>query len=796
MDEELRSKTPTIDIYIKLAQYPILARSIRTRMREELFKRGVIDREDFEKEVKEKAIESQIREGIYDPFGKEPASVWQERKANIRDYQTDFYFGYYLPPDLFTQIVQEVLDDQPSPSQTKELSFNPEVAPWEMLFKQGQQYETLPPPKRKEIKHHLEEIKAVLIKGMISDQLPYIGVARKVFDMDDLMRIHRRRIGRGKIGGKAAGMLLAWKILQQQDPESGPDLSKYTHIPESYFIGTEVIYEFRLENQLDYMMNQKYRTLDEIQEDYPEVVEAHLKGKFPDYIVDQLRDVLEHIGNVPLIVRSSSLLEDNFGYAFAGKYQSYFLPNQGTPEENLEALQDAIKHIFASSLNPDAILYRQKNNLIDYDERMAILMQTVRGQRYGRYFLPTVAGVGFSHNSFRWNAKIRREEGFLRMVWGMGTRAVDRVGNDYPRLVALSHPEIRPEKTAKAIRQYTQRYVDVIDLEDNEFKSLPIGQVLDELERNQYPSLRYIASVDKGDYIDDMPPMMTPENSKDLLLTFDYLTRDRKFVKLMRTALARLEKAYGRPVDVEFTVEIQDNYPYPDYHLYILQCRPLSERDESINVKIPPDIPEEDMLFTSYELIPHGRAEGIRYVIFVDPEKYSRIPEQTVKLELGRAISRLNKLFEDSSFIMMGPGRWGSANLELGVRVTYADIYNTSVLIEIAVASEEGAPELSYGTHFYQDLVEAGIHALPLHLQDPKSVFNWSFFRESENSLADLLPRDADLADYLRVIDVPKVAGGHRMNILMDGNNDEAVGYLVSGNWEDKTEEKGSVSTF
>jgi hypothetical protein len=512
--------------------------------------------------------------------------------------------------------------------------------------------------------------------------------------------------------------------------------------------------------------------------------------------VDQFRDVLEQIGKVPLIVRSSSLLEDNFGYSFAGKYQSLFLPNQGTPEENLEALQNAIRQIYASSLNPDAILYRQKNNLIDYDERMAILLQTVRGEQYGRYFLPTVAGVGFSNNSFRWNAKIRREEGFLRMVWGIGTRAVDRVGSDYPRLVALSHPELRPEKTAKAIRQYTQRSVDVIDLQDNDFKSLPIGVVLDELQQNQYPNLRYIASVDKGDYIDDMPSMLASDDSQDLILTFDYLTRDRKFVRLMRTALSRLEKSYGRPVDVEFTVEIEDNYPYPDYDLYLLQCRPLSQRDESDNVKIPPDIPKEDILFTSFELIPHGRAEGIEYIIFVDPEKYRLIPDQTTKLELGRAISRLNKKLENNSFIMMGPGRWGSANIELGVRVTYADIYNTKVLIEIAVATEDGAPELSYGTHFYQDLVETGIHALPLHLQDAKCMFKWSFFCESDNSLAELLPKDAELADYLRVIDVPKVTGGRRLNILMDGSNDEAIGYLVSGNWETKSDVKGSVSTF
>ena len=208
MDKPLRSKTSTIDIYIKLAQYPVLAEKIRARMRDEIFRRGVISREDFEVEVRQKAIESQKREGVFDPFSQEPASVWQERKARIRDYQTDFYFGFNLPTSLFEQIVQEVLRDQPTPTSEFDLSFNPELAPWELLFRQGRKYELLPPPEREKINHHLEEIKAVLIKGMISDQLPYIGVARKVFDIKDLRQIHQRRIGRGKIGGKAAGYWL------------------------------------------------------------------------------------------------------------------------------------------------------------------------------------------------------------------------------------------------------------------------------------------------------------------------------------------------------------------------------------------------------------------------------------------------------------------------------------------------------------------------------------------------------------------------------------------------------------
>jgi hypothetical protein len=796
MEGPLRSKTSTIDIYIKLAQYPILAEKIRARMREEIFRRGVISREEFEIEIHQKAVESQRREGVYDPFGQEPAGVWQERRAKIRDFQTDFYFGFNLPTTLFEQLVTEVLSDQPGTSLDAELSFNPELAPWELLFRQGLVYEAMPPPEREKFGHHLEEIKAVLIKGMISDQLPYIGVARRVFDIADLRRIHDRRIGRGKIGGKSAGMLLAWKILQKKDPEIGPDVSHLIDIPESYFIGTEVIYEFRLINNLDHLMNQKYRPLEEIRADYPRIIESHLEGKFPERIVDQLSDLLDLIGQSPLIVRSSSLLEDNFGFSFAGKYDSYFCPNQSRPEENLKHLLNAIRLIYASTLSPDAILYRKKNNLIDYDERMAILLQRVEGSQIGRYFMPTVAGVGFSQNTLRWNPKIRREDGFLRMVWGLGTRAVDRVSNDYARLVALSHPQLKPETTAKAVRQYSQRFVDVLDLEKNTFETMPIRPVLESLMVDGYQDLRFVVSVDEGEYVHDLVSAGRGTDATRMIVTFDYLTKDRKFVKLMRTVLMRLEKGYERPVDFEFTVELLHSYPDTEFRLNILQCRPLSLRESEVVVRIPSDLLEDDILFTSYQLVPDGRVEGVRYIVYVDPKKFRLIPDQETKIRLGQAIGELNKLLEDESFVMIGPGRWGSSNIDLGVRVSYADIFNTKALIEMAVASEGSVPALSYGTHFYQDLVETGIYALPLHLEDPRSTFKWEFFEESENVLSKVSPQYSDLADYLKLIDVSRTTNGRRLTIVMDGTRDETVSYLAAGDWQSPSEAGGAISNF
>lgn len=233
--DDLRSVTPVIDTYIRLAQFPILSDKIRKRMRKELFRRGILSKEQFDQEVRQMAIDSQRREGLLDPYGQEETLIWQKRKDRIRDFHTDALFSNNLGFALLNQIIEEVLADQPAPSRSSELTFNPEIAPWELLFRQGEIYESMPADDQELVQHHLEEIKVVLIKRMISDQLPYIGVAKQVFSMADLRMIYRRRIGGGKIGGKAAGMMLAYKILQQNNPDWGPDMGEYVAIPETYF---------------------------------------------------------------------------------------------------------------------------------------------------------------------------------------------------------------------------------------------------------------------------------------------------------------------------------------------------------------------------------------------------------------------------------------------------------------------------------------------------------------------------------------------------------------------------------
>jgi len=501
-----------------------------------------------------------------------------------------------------------------------------------------------------------------------------------------------------------------------------------------------------------------------------------LTGQLPVDILDSLRNLLDMVGQQPLIVRSSSLLEDNFGTSFAGKYESHFCPNQGTQEENLRDLTQAIIRIYASVFNPDALLYRRAKGLQDYDERMAILIQVVQGDRFGKYHLPEVAGVGFSHNLYRWSPQIRREDGFLRLVWGLGTRAVDRVGNDYPRLVALSHPMLHPATSTKELRHYSQQYVDLINIETNSFESLPIGEVLDA----HYPVLRYMVQVDQGGYLTPLRSTIVEGGMNQLVITYDELLRRTSLAPLMRKMLELLENSYRSPVDTEFTARIVDPMnPQPQVEVTLLQCRPQSHIKE-LEARLPQSLDAEDIVFSTPRMAPRGRITDIRYVIFVTPEGYFTLPTPAARAMLRQAISSLNKALAGKHFICIGPGRWGTSNPDLGIHIGYGDIYNTRALIELTGEGIGSAPEASFGTHFFQDLVESEIFPLAIYLEDDGVIFKRDFFYETPNSLSDYIDQVIDLPDCLRLIEVSSYRSNHHLELVMDNENDgRTVAYLV-----------------
>jgi Pyruvate phosphate dikinase, AMP/ATP-binding domain len=763
---------PILRIYLSLAQYPILRTQIRESMRRELFNRHVITPHQLEDEVRRQAINSQLREGLNDPVSEEAVEVWETRLDRIRNHLTDFYFASNLPYELFEEIVYGALTARGANIQDISVAFNPELAPENVLFAHAEAIEKLPEEQRALFDARLREIKVVLIRKMISDQLAYLRIAKDWLTIADLKKIRDRKVGHGKIGGKAAGMLLAASILAQS---ASDEARNSIVVPDSYYLGADLMYTFMTYNGLMHWNFQKYKQEDQIRAEYAQIQEDYLQGRFPPDIQEKLIYLIARTDKRPLIVRSSSLLEDNFGTSFAGKYDSFFCPNQGSLEENLDFLSRAIAQVYASSLNPDALLYRRSRGLQDYDERMAILIQVVQGEKFESYFMPQISGVAFSKNLYRWSPKIRREEGFVRLVWGLGTRAVDRVGNDYPRMVALSHPMLRPESSPREISYYSQRFVDLIDIQENRTRTLPIQEVLSK----NYPPTRYLAQIYREGYLSPLRTSLSADGSEQLVITFDGFLSKTPFADLMREILAKLEENYRLPVDMEFVVRILNpSDPKPEVEIALLQCRPLSPMQDQ-DVHIPADLPEEDIVFRSRGMVPRGCVSGIRYVLLVTPEGYFSLKSDQARYRLRQVIGKMNELLENEVFICVGPGRWGTTTPDLGVRVGYADIYHARALVELSGKGIGLAPELSFGTHFFQDLIEARIFPLAVYLDQEDVVFDRQFFYGAPNRLRDFVEVEAEIEDSLRVIEVDSYRLGSVMELVMDDEVGQAVAYLV-----------------
>ncbi len=249
-------------------------------------------------------------------------------------------------------------------------------------------------------------------------------------------------------------------------------------IPKTWYVASDVTLGFIHYNNLNEVVEQKYKEINQVRLEYPHIVQTFKNSQFPPEIVKGLSVALDDFGDSPLIVRSSSLLEDRIGSAFSGKYKSLFLANQGTKQERLTALMDAIAEVYASVFGPDPIEYRAERGLLDFHEEMGIMIQEVVGTRVGDYYLPSFAGVAFSRNEFRWSARIRREDGLIRLVAGLGTRAVDRTSDDYPVLIAPGQPNLRVNVSVDEVVRYAPQKIDVINLVTNTFETVPVREFL------------------------------------------------------------------------------------------------------------------------------------------------------------------------------------------------------------------------------------------------------------------------------------------------------------------------------
>ncbi|MEA1951244.1 MAG: PEP/pyruvate-binding domain-containing protein, partial [Planctomycetota bacterium] len=559
-----------------------------------------------------------------------------------------------------------------------------------------------------------------LLETAVTRDREMLDVWMRYLSIGDVLDIGRRIIGTGLIGGKTVGMLLARAILRRTDPQ----WAKLLEVHDSFYIGSDVFYTFLVQNGLWWTW-QKHHNPKEYLLDAEHARRRILVGKFADNVRRQFRTMLHYFGQSPIIVRSSSLLEDSFQNSFAGKYDSIFLANQGSPEQRLQDFMAAVRAIYASTLSEKALTYRARRGMLDHDEQMALLVQRVSGEFHEGLFFPQLAGVGFSYNPYVWSDKIDPKAGVLRLVFGLGTRAVDRTDDDYPRVIALNAPERRPVAGHDGMAQYTQRRVDVLDLQANQFVTENFCDVA-----RRSSELPYELFVSDAQRHRTYQPGGQQPDPADGLLTFDGLLKKTDYVAKMREMLAILEKGYGCPVDVEFTTNIR---PDGSFLIDVVQCRPLHVQSDCSVVAPPEEIPPQDLLFRARDAIMgRSRVSTLDRIIYVVPRIYGQLPLAD-RYTVARLVGKLCRLestsaetsnannppgvsdaYADSNdseikVLLLGPGRWGTSMPSLGVPVTFHEISSIAVLGEIVAMHDNLIPDVSLGTHFFNELVEADI---------------------------------------------------------------------------------------
>ncbi|HOC68261.1 MAG TPA: PEP/pyruvate-binding domain-containing protein [Candidatus Hydrogenedentes bacterium] len=613
-----------------------------------------------------------------------------------------------------------------------------------------------------------------LLRMAISRDTRILSLARTYLTLEDMLDIGRRTIGTGMIGGKAVGMLLAQAILKHHDPVRW---QKRLEGHDSFYIGADMFYTFLVRNGC-WWIRRRQKTARDFLEGAQQIRRRILTGVFPQEMEAELTRMLDYFGCSPIIVRSSSVLEDNFGNAFAGKYESVFCPNQGSFQQRLEDFKSAVRSVYASAMSEDALAYRKCRGLLDKEEQMGLLVQRVSGVQREDLFFPDAAGVGFSYNPYVWHEDIEPEAGLVRLVFGLGTRAVNRSDDDYTRIIALNAPMQTPEGDRAMARKYIQHKVDLLDLNANHLGTMDFMQLLKRRQDGQAWKCLFLAASDPE--VEHQIRQTGRQIVSPLFINFDKFLRSTDFVDDMNTALSTLQRAYENPVDIEFTLNLVNE---TDYRINLVQCRPLQVKGNAAMEDMPENIPDERILLrSSGPIIGQPRSDSVERFIFVNPDTYGQLPVQE-RHRVARLIGKLTHC-EDACrhahVMLLGPGRWGTSTPSLGVPITFAEIENVASLCEIVAMREDLVPDVSMGTHFFSELVEMEMLYLALFPEKPDSLIAARFFLEGPNHLVEALPEAAPYAHVIRYLTPEDAAPGARAHIYADPIKQQFLCFIES----------------
>ncbi len=678
-------------------------------------------------------------------------------------YRLHLWEGDRFIPIMQSGLVSEVLTSAPRQGLESALY---QIGVWNRVFVEAD--EVLQAHKRGEgPASRVKEMFHRLLRMAVTREKRFTRLAERFLTLEDLMKIRERMIGTGFIGGKTVGMLMGRKILLQSDPKWAEILEAH----DSFYIGSEVFYTYLVLNDC-WWVRKRQKDPERFLEGIEEARQRIMEGQFPAYMIERFRAMLEYFGQTPIVVRSSSLLEDNFGNLFAGKYESVFCANQGSPEERLQFFLKAVQTIYASSMSEKALSYRALRGLLNVDEQMALLVQRVSGSFYGNLFYPHIAGVGYSYNPYVWHASIDPRAGVVRLVFGLGTRAVERSDDDYTRLVSLNEPALRPESTPNEVRRYTQRKVDVLDLAANRKQTEFFTDVIE-----KSPDLPVELFTSRDDYFRAIS--QSHDTAHPPTLYFKDLFAQSQFLGDLREMMHTLEEAYGHPVDIEFTV----NFTAPDrYRINLLQCRPFQPKGSGVIHHTPPVVEDgRRVIAANGPVIGTSYAERVGRIIYVVPAEYGQLPHND-RYSVARLIGKLTRQPEEThsppAVLLLGPGRWGTTTPSLGVPVSFAEISRVSILGEIVSMREDLVPDVSLGTHFFSDLVEMGILYFAIFPEKKESYINNDLLFRLPNRLTQLQPEAARYADVVRVIDFPSESRRDVLRFTADALRQSVMGYL------------------
>ncbi|MBW1961790.1 MAG: hypothetical protein JRJ04_10070 [Deltaproteobacteria bacterium] len=545
-------------------------------------------------------------------------------------------------------------------------------------------------------------------KGVVVDFVP------EEFDPD----LDIAKIGKGSLGGKARGLAFIWDLLKRH-PQF---LEKYPQVdidvPKMVVIATDGFDAFIAENGL-----RKHATSDS--SDY-QVIEEFLAAHFPDWLHDDLDVFLDNV-TYPLAVRSSSLFEDAQYYPCAGIYKTYMLPNNDPdPAVRLRQLIQAIKLVYASTYLETPKAFAKRTGLRTEEEKMAVIIQALTGHRYGDYFYPAISGVAQSYNYYPLSY-MKPEEGIVHIALGLGKMVVEdgtalRFCPKYPRFL----PQF---STVRDILENSQRTFYALKLTAVPEDLDPAGEAtVKRLEIENTTDHRPVQTLSSTYLPEDQRIRDTFINPGHHVLTFASILKYRSLPmpEILSDLLEMGRKGMGCPVEIEFSINLPENSDQkPEFA--ILQIRPMVACHQEAGVEAPIEISSEEIkraVCFSTNTMGNGTVTDIADIVFVDPDLFNPADTARLAAEIGRINSIL--MGRGRKYLLMGPGRWGSADRWLGIPVNWRDISAVGVIVETTAKNLRADP--SQGTHFFHNIVSMGISYITVSRQG-KDFIDWNWFK-------------------------------------------------------------------